>query len=69
MRGFGRCPSPLPGERLRFLGSADSRLMKLAPLTAVKAARARQHHPRAMTRPDGAQYRGRHPGLVSGEMS
>jgi hypothetical protein len=52
MPGFGRYPYPLPRERLRFLGSADSRLMKLAPLTAVKAARARQHHPR-MTRPDG----------------
>jgi hypothetical protein len=40
MPGFGRYPYPLPRERLRFLGSADSRLMKLAPLTAVKAARA-----------------------------
>ena len=62
--GFGRCPSPLQREWLRFLGCAGSRLTKPGRPMAVKAARGR--HPRAVTQPDRPQYRERRPELVSG---
>ena len=67
MPGFGRCPSPLPREWLRFPGCAQAVGPRSSRLMTVRAARGR--HLRAVTQPDRSQYRGGDPGLVSGEMS